>query len=142
MEPSAGNPKVHVVAVETNGTGAVLVEGFTLKTTKAEPGEQAVDLARLLQGLLPGLSFESAAIKTAGAPPVARRNRATFQRAHAEGALLFVLHEVTDVRIEARDAQALAKLAGKKKAELEAAAAELADRKYRDAAYAALSLLS
>lgn len=142
VEPSAGNPKVHVATVEFSETGTVLVDTFTLKTTKTEPGAQAVDLARLLQGRLPGLSFGSAAIKTAGASPVARRNRATFQRAHAEGALLFVLHEVPDVRVEARDAQALASLAGKKKAELEAVAAELAVSKYRDATYAALSLLS
>ena len=43
--------------------------------------------------------------------------------------------------MEARDAQGLATLAGKKKADLEAIAAGLSVRKYRDAVYAALVLL-
>ncbi|WP_343318258.1 hypothetical protein AAFM46_13190 [Arthrobacter sp. TMP15] len=110
-------------------------------TTESEPGAQAVSLARLVQGRIPALSFEAAAIKTAGASPVPRRNRAAFQRAHAEGALLFVLNEGTDVRVEAKDAQGLATLAGKKKADLEASAEELTSRKFRDAVYAALALL-
>ena len=130
------------MTVESSQTGPTLVDAFTLNTTETEPGPQAVSLARLLHGRLPGLQFESAAIKTAGASPVARRNRAPFQRAHAEGALLFVLHEVSGVRVEATDAQGLASLAGREKAELETAAAELTARKHRDAAYAALSLLS
>lgn len=141
MEPSAGNPKVHVVTVESRQTGTILLDTFTLKTTETEPGAQAVNLARLLHGRLPGLSFESAAIKTAGASPVARRNRATFQRAHAEGALLYVLHEFPDVCVEARDALGLATLAGKKKADLETEAAGLAVSRYREATYAALALL-
>lgn len=141
VEPSAGNPKVHVVSIELNDAGMILLDSFTLKTAESEPGAQAVTLARLLQGRLPGLSFEAAAIKTAGASPVGRRNRATFQRAHAEGALLFILHEVTDVRVLAKDAQGLATLSGKKKADLESAAEGLTERRYRDAAYAALALL-
>ena len=87
----------------------------------------------------------SAAVSVPTTPPpplrCASRNRARFQRAHAEGALLFVLHEVAEVRVEAKDAQALATLAGKKKTDLEAAAAGLSLPKYRDAVYAALSLL-
>ncbi|MCT2057143.1 hypothetical protein [Dietzia cinnamea] len=141
VDPAAGSPKVNVATVELQPSGPVLVESFTLKTMETEPGAQAVSLARLLQGRLPGLSFEAAVIKTAGASPVARRNRAGFHRAHAEGALLFVLHDVADVRVEARDAQGLATLAGKKKADLEAIAAGLSVRKYRDAVYAALVLL-
>lgn len=141
VEPSAGNPKVHVVTVESSQTGTILLDTFTLKTTETEPGAQAVNLARLLHGLLPGLAFESAAIKTAGASPVARRNRATFQRAHAEGALLFVLYEVAGMRVVARDAQGLAALGGKKKMDLETEAAGLTRSRYRDAAYAALALL-
>jgi hypothetical protein len=141
VDPAAGNPKVHVATVELQASGPVLVDTFTIRTTETEPGAQAVTLARLLQGRLPGLSFEAAAIKTAGAPPVARRNRATFQRAHAEGALLFVLHEASDIRAVAKDANGLATLAKKKKVDLEAAAEELSVSKYRDAVYAALSVL-
>lgn len=141
MEPAAGSPKVHVAIVELRSAGPALVDGFTIKTTETAPGAQAVNLARLFQGRLPGLTFSIAAIKTAGASPVARRNRASFQRAHAEGALLFVLHEVANVRVEAKDAQGLATLAAKKKADLEALAAELGVSKYRDAIYAALALL-
>lgn len=131
-----------MVTIESSPEGPVLLEAFTLRTTETEPGSQAVDLARLLHGRLPGLAFESAAIKTAGASPVARRNRAPFQRAHAEGALLYVLHEDSDARVEATDANGLAALAGKKKADLVAASTDLAERRYRDAAYAALAVLS
>lgn len=141
VDPAAGSPKVYVATVELQSSGPALVESFTLKTMETEPGAQAVSLARLLQGRLPGLSFDAAVIKTAGASPVARRNRAGFHRAHAEGALLFVMHEVVDVRVEAKDAQGLATLAGKKKADLEATAAGLTVPKYRDAVYAALALL-
>ncbi|MDG3012437.1 hypothetical protein G4X40_20050 [Rhodococcus sp. D2-41] len=141
VDPAAGSPKVYVATVELQPSGPVLVDCFIIKTTETEPGAQAVNLARLLQGRLPALSFGAAALKTAGASPVARRSRATFQRAHAEGALLFVLNEVPHVRVEAKDAQGLATLAGKKKDELEAAAVELSVSKYRDAVYAALALL-
>ncbi|MBP2218018.1 hypothetical protein H4V95_003209 [Arthrobacter sp. CAN_C5] len=141
VDPAAGSPKIHVAAVELLPSGPALVESFTVKTMETEPGRQAVNLARLLQGRLPGLTFGAVAIKTAGASPVARRNRAGFHRAHAEGALLFVLHEFADVRVEAKDAQGLATLAGKKKVELEATAATLSAPKYRDAVYAALVLL-
>lgn len=141
VDPAAGSPKAHIAIVELQSSGPAIVDSFTIKTTETEPGAQAVSLARLLQGRLPALSFDAAAIKTAGASPVARRNRATFQRAHAEGALLFVLHEVAGVRVEAKDAQGLATLAGKKKADLEAASAGLVVSKYRDAVYAALALL-
>lgn len=141
VDPSAGSPKVHVATVDLQPSGAALVDSFTIRTTETEPGAQAVNLARLLQGRLPGLSYEAAAIKTAGAPPVPSRNRARFQRAHAEGALLFVLHEVAEARVEAKDAQGLATLAGKKKTDLEAAPAGLSLGKYRDAVYAALAPL-
>lgn len=141
MEPSGGNPKVHVVVIESRHDGTIVLDSFTLKTAESEAGAQAVDLARLLHGRLPGLAFDAAAIKSAGASPVARRSRAPFQRAHAEGALLYVLNEDSDVRVEAKDAQGLATLAGKKKTDLEGAAAELVASKYRDAAYAALALL-
>ncbi|PRB76649.1 hypothetical protein CQ012_06455 [Arthrobacter sp. MYb214] len=88
------------------------------------------------------MTFDSAVIKTAGASPVARRSRAAFQRAHAEGAILFVLHEIGEIRVEAKDAQGLATLAGKKKADLEAKAQGLhSARKFHDAVYAALALL-
>lgn len=140
VDPAGGSPKVHVATITLEADGPEVVDTFTISTTETEPGMQAVNLARLLQGRLPGLSFNAAAIKTAGASPVARRNRATFQRAHAEGALLFVLHEIPNVQVEAKDAQGLATLAGKKKADIEAATEEL-PRKYRDAAYAALAML-
>jgi hypothetical protein len=141
VDPASGSPKVHVAIVESPADDPVLVDCFTIKSTETEPGAQAVNLARLFQGRLPGLEFESAAIKTAGASPVARRNRAPFQRAHAEGALLFVLHEVPEVTVEAKDAQGLATLAGKKKADLDATASGLCAKKFQDAAYAALALL-
>lgn len=141
VDPAAGSPKVYAAVVELLSSGPTLVDSLAIKTTETEPGAQAVNLARLLQGRLPGLSFEAAAIKTAGASPVARRYSATFQRAHAEGALLFVLYDVADVRVEAKDAQGLATLARKKKADLEAAAEALSPNKFRDAVYAALAVL-
>ena len=58
---------------------------FELKATDGDASEQAVDLARLLQGKLAGLEFDKAVIRTAGSSPVANRQRAQFSRAHAEG---------------------------------------------------------
>ncbi|MHA7225568.1 hypothetical protein [Glutamicibacter soli] len=142
MEPAGGKPKIHVVTVESKPSDPEVVDSFTLQTTETSPAAQAVNLAQLLQGRLPGMTYDSAVIKTAGASPVARRNRAAFQRAHAEGAILFVLHEVGNIGVEAKDAQGLATLAGKKKADLEAKAQGLhSARKYHDAVYAALAML-
>lgn len=142
VEPAGGKPKVHVVTVESKSSDPEVVDSFTLQTTETSPAAQAVNLAQLLQGRLPGMTFDSAVIKIAGASPVARRNRAAFQRAHAEGAILFVLHEVGNIGVEAKDAQGLATLAGKKKADLEAKAQGLhSARKFHEAVYAALALL-
>ena len=141
VEPSAGRPQLHVAVVETAADEPVLVEAFSLNTTETEPGSQAVNLARLLEGRLPGIDFDVAAIKTAGAAPVPRRNRAQFQRAHAEGAVLFVVTEASGLNVVAKDAQGLASIAGRSKVELQAAAEALV-RKQRDAAYAALSVLT
>jgi hypothetical protein len=119
---------------------AWLVDEFELRTIDTSASEQATDLARLLLAKLPGLKFDRAALRTAGTPPIARRNKAQFSRAHAEGAVLYVLREHTKRPVPAGDPQAFAKAAGMKKNELIAGAMAISSGKY-DAVIPALGML-
>lgn len=118
-----------------------IVDAFELRTNESDPSEQAVSLARLLLGKLPGLAFDFAAVRTAGTTPVARRNRAQFSRAHAEGAVLYVLREHTRQPVLCGDPQALATAAGTKKALLLEQVAKISEGN-KEALVAALGLLT
>ncbi len=136
------SPKIHVVLAELTHHSASVLETFSLQTAPADPRTQVVQLARSLQGRLPGLAVQAAAIRTAAPAPVARRNKASFQRAHAEGAILFVLHEAEGIqRVEAQDANGLAKISGRSKADLETISDGLGPNKFGDAIYAVLALV-
>lgn len=93
VDPAAGKPRILGVIVSGTARRPVLEDDFELRATGTDPSEQMVDLGRLLLGKLPGLSFDAAVVRTAGASPVARRNKAQFSRAHAEGAAIYVLRE-------------------------------------------------
>ena len=106
-------------------TSPLVEDTFEFRSSDADPSEQVADLARLLLGKLPGLDFDAAVIRTAGPSPVARRNKAQFSRAHAEGAVLFVLREHLGTRVMTGDPQVLARAVGEKKDDLVARAAVL-----------------
>jgi hypothetical protein len=140
VNPAAGQPRLYGALVSGTVAAPVLDDEFELRATDTDASEQAVDLARLLLAKLPGLTFQDAVVRTAGASPVARRNKAQFSRAHAEGAILFVLREHLGKPIGAGDPQSFAKLTGEKKDALVAKAKTLSAGKH-DAVIAGLSAL-
>lgn len=140
VDPAGGAPRLKGVIVEGPSDSATVVDEFELRTADTSPAEQAVDLARLLLAKLPGLDFEVAAIRSAGTPPVARRNKAQFSRAHAEGALLYVLREHTKQPVAVGEPGYFAKAVGMTKDEIANAAKTLSSSK-RDAVVAALGSL-
>jgi len=140
VNPAAGQPRLYGALVSGTVAAPVLDHEFELRATDAAASEQAVDLARLLLAKLPGLTFQDAVVRTAGASPVARRNKAQFSRAHAEGAILFVLREHLGKPIGTGDPQSFAKLTGEKKDALVVKAKTLSAGKH-DAVIAGLSAL-
>jgi hypothetical protein len=140
IDPAGGHPRLHGVLLSGTPDDPRVVDYFEVRTNEREPSEQAVSLARLLLGKLPGLDYEHAAVRTAGTPPVARRNRAQFSRAHAEGSVLYVLREHGKQPVLCGDPQALATAAGTKKAQLLESAAKISQGN-KEAVVAALGCL-
>lgn len=140
VTPAAGHPRLHGVLMGGTVANPKLEHEFELRATGDDASEQAVDLARLLLAKLPGLTFAEAVVRTAGASPVARRNKAQFSRAHAEGAILFVLREHLGKPVSTGDPQSFAKLAGETKEALVATAKAVSSGKH-DAVIAGLSAL-
>ena len=140
IDPAGGHPRLHGVLLGGTPDAPAVASSFEVRTNESDPSEQAVSLARLLLGKLPGLTFDHAAVRTAGTPPVARRNRAQFSRAHAEGSVLYVLREHTKQPVLCGDPQALATAAGTKKAQLLEDAAKISVGN-KDAVVAALGCL-
>lgn len=123
MVPGSGAPRLYGVMLDGNYAQPQLQDpGFQLRTNSSDPSEQAVDLARLLLAKLPALGPTVTAIRTAGTTPVPRRNRAAFSRAHAEGAVLYVLREHLGAPVLAGDPKFLAKHLGAPHLEVEARA--------------------
>jgi hypothetical protein len=108
-----------------DSTSPQVVGSFELRTVSLEPAEQAVDLARLLSSKVNALALDGAGIRSAAPTPVGRRNKAAFSRAHCEGALLYVLRETLQVSVVVADPNGAARLAGSKKADLEARASAI-----------------
>lgn len=140
VNPGGGQPRLCGALVSGTVAAPVLDDEFELRATDIDASEQAVDLARLLLAKLPGLTFQRAVIRTAGASPVARRNKAQFSRAHAEGAILFVLREHLGRPVATGDPQAFARLTGEQKDVLVARAKSLSASKH-DAVIAGISAL-
>ena len=128
IDPGGGHPRLYGVILSGSVASASVEDTFEFRSSVSNPSEQVVDLAILLLGKIPGLEFDAAAIRTAGASPVARRNKAQFSRAHAEGAVLFVLREHLGIPVTTGDPQALAKGVGLKKDDLVIAAGVLASK--------------
>jgi hypothetical protein len=139
VSPGGGRPKIEGVIVSGTLSDPVLQGEFELKASDGDASEQAVDLARLLQGKLAGLDFDKAVIRT-GSSPVANRRRAQFSRAHAEGAAMFVLREHSKLPIATGDPAQFAKGLHISKDQLTTKAKALSAGKH-DAAIAALSEL-
>jgi len=138
--PAAGKPRLMGVIVSGTVEKPTLEAQFELRAASSDPAEQAVDLARLLLAKLPGLSFDKAVIRTAGAGPVARRNKAQFSRAHAEGAVMFVVREHLGKPVDTGDPKGFAKALKIDKDALVAKAKDLSTGKH-EAAIAGLSAL-
>ncbi|MEE6280894.1 hypothetical protein [Georgenia sp. MJ170] len=101
--PNGKQPRVHAVILGGTLDEPRYVDKFELRTSSTEPSEQTVDLALSLSSRLSSLTLAGAGIRIAGTPPVARRNRAVFSRAHCEGAMLFVLREALGVAVATID---------------------------------------
>jgi hypothetical protein len=139
--PNGTHPKVHAVVLAGKLSAPVLEDAFQLTPTAEEPSEQAVELAELLSAKLTS-GMSAAAIRIAGTPPVARRNKAQFSRAHCEGALLFVLRRHTQQEVGTVVPTGLAKSLGMENSAFEAVVAQLASGKVNaDAVLAGLAML-
>lgn len=124
VTPSGKQPRVYGVILDGSLAEPTYVDRFELRTSSTEPSEQAVDLARHLSSKLASLTLDGAGIRVAGTPPVARRSKASFVRAHCEGAMLFVLREALGVPVATIEPVSAPKTFGMSKANFE----ELRDR--------------
>ncbi len=141
IEPGAGAPVLRAVIASGTVDAPVFEDEFDIQAGGTDSSEQAVELARLLHGKLPGISFAAAAIRAASpSRPTANRLKGNAFRAHAEGAVLYVLREHLEVPILVGDPQALSAHAGISKDELVGRAKELAKRRHEAAAAAVAAL--
>jgi hypothetical protein len=138
IDPGSGKPKLFGVVLSGSAQTPVVQLEFEFRAQHTTPAEQATALARLLQGKLPGLVFDAAGIRVAGAQPVASRRKAAFSRAHAEGAVLFVLREHLGRELTLGDPKSFAAELGERKDVLIERAAALSKGK-ADAAMAAIA---
>lgn len=139
--PNGKQPKVHAAVLAGTLSAPTLEDSFQLTPTAAEPSEQAVELAELLSAKL-NSSMSAAAIRVAGNPPVARRHKAQFSRAHCEGALLLVLRQHTYREVGTVVPTGLAKTLGLKNDALETLVSQLVVGKVNaDAVLAGLTML-
>jgi hypothetical protein len=125
---TGASPRVHAVILEGSLDAPEVVDTFELRTASTEPSEQAVDLARHIQPKVEAASYEAIGIRVAGTPPVARRNKAVFSRAHCEGALIYVMRAATGNPVVIVDPVTAPKSIGLKKAQLEELVASLTSR--------------
>lgn len=119
VAPNGKQPRVHAVIMAGTLAEPRYVDKFELRTSSTEPSEQAVDLALSLSSKIASLDLGGACIRIAGTPPVARRNKASFVRAHCEGAILFVLRDALGMPVATIDPVSAPRTLGMKKAELE-----------------------
>jgi hypothetical protein len=141
IEPGAGQPLLLGAVVSGTRDCPALEEEFDLPAGGSDASEQAVDLARLLQGKLPGLQVNAGAIRVASpSRPQSNRMKGNAFRAHAEGAVLFVLREHLNRPIVVGDPQSLAKEVGVDKDALVQRAKQLSKRKF-EAVLAAIAAL-
>lgn len=118
MVPGA-SPRVHAAVLDGTLDDPRFVESFSLTTASTDPSEQAVDLARHLEPKVDGASHEAVGIRVASASPVARRSKASFSRAHCEGALIYVIRSSTGKPVNLVDSVTAPKSVGLKKEQLD-----------------------
>lgn len=136
-------PKVQAVVLGGSVHSPTVVDTFDLRTSSTDPAEQAVDLARHIEPKVVGARFDGVALRVAGASPVGRRNKATFSRAHCEGALIYVIRTVTGAPVTVVDPVTAPRSIGMKKTELEELVAGLVSKGVnRDAVLAAVVALA
>jgi hypothetical protein len=141
IEPGAGQPILLGAVVSGTRDDPALEEEFDLPAGGSDPSEQAVVLARLLHGKLPGLGISAGAIRIASpSRPQQNRMKGNAFRAHAEGAVLFVLREYLNHPVVIGDQPALAKHSGIEKDALVETAKGLSKRKF-EAVVAAIAAL-
>lgn len=141
IEPGAGKPLLLAVLASGDRDDPALEDEFDIPGGGTDPSEQAYDLARLLQGKLAGLDFDTAAIRAASpSRPTANRLKGNTFRALAEGAALFVLREHLKSSVLVGDPQTLATHANMAKPTLTERAKELSKRRF-EAAIAAIAAL-
>ena len=139
--PNGKRPQLHGAVLEGTLSSPRLSDAFHLKPTALEPSEQAVELAQLLSAKLAS-GLTAAAIRVAGTPPVARRFKAQFSRAHCEGAVMFVLREHTGHQVGTIVPTGLAKTLGLTNDELDEIVAQLTlEKVHSDALLAGLTML-
>lgn len=138
VDPAGGKPRIVGAVVSGTAASPSLETEFELRAADTDPTEQVVDLGRLLLAKLPGLAFDKAVVRTAGARPVPTRNKAQFSRAHAEGAAMYVVREHLGKPVECGDPRSFAKTLAMDKDALVATAKRLSARKH-EAVIAALS---
>lgn len=120
---TGASPRVQAVIVDGSVDAPRVVDAFDLRTSSTEPSEQAVDLARHIEPKVAGVGYAGVGIRVAGSPPVARRNKAVFSRAHCEGALIYVIRTATGQPVTVVDPRTAPKAIGMTKTALD----ELAD---------------
>lgn len=113
------SPKVQAVVLEGSLDAPTVASTFELRTSSTDPAEQAVDLARHIAPKVTGAGHQGVAIRVAGASPVGRRNKASFSRAHCEGALIYVIRNATGDPVTVVDPVTAPRSVGMKKAQLE-----------------------
>lgn len=113
------SPRVQAVALDGSLDAPTVAGTFELRTSSIDPGEQAVDLARHMAPKITGAVYQAVAIRVAGASPVGRRNKATFSRAHCEGALIYVIRTATGSPVTIVDPVTAPRTVGMKKAQLD-----------------------
>ncbi len=140
---TGASPRVQAVVLEGTLDAPKVTGTFDLRTSSNDPSEQAVDLARHIEPKVSGAGYAGVGIRVAGAPPVARRNKAAFSRAHCEGALIYVIRTATGQPVTVADPVTAPKSIGKKKAELEELVDSLVSKGVnRDAVLAAVVTLA
>ena len=138
IDPGGGKPKLFGVILSGTAQQPVLEDEFELRVGEDDSGEQAAALAALLQGKLPGLDYDAAGIRVAGAQPVSSRRKRQFSRAHAEGAVLFVVRGHLQRPLTLGDPKSFAAKLGEKNDEFVARAKDLSKGK-ADAVMAAIA---
>lgn len=134
---------MQAVVLEGSLAAPKVTDTLDIRTASTDPPEQAVDLARHIEPKVAGAGYAGVGIRVAGAAPYGRRNKATFSRAHCEGALIYVIRTATGQAVTVVDPVTAPKSIGMKKADLESLVDSIVSKGVnRDAVLAAVVTLA